>query len=157
MTTLVHRKPPWQHYNNIYHFSLIKIVVLHHLGLQNISWEDFISDEVFTGPQVPPAAFHETSGPSHQQEIHETQTASVPVFVTYQKGTRRLFAVVKQVSSPPRVEGVSFPPSAEQVQDKGKWQLHDEEPSRGQETYLILIQDDDTDLGLQSSKLKEII
>ena len=29
MTTLVQRKPPHQQYNNIYHFALIKIVVLH--------------------------------------------------------------------------------------------------------------------------------
>ena len=82
---------------------------MHQLGLQNISWEDFISHEVFTAPQVPPAAFDETGGPSHQQELHETQTASVPVFVTYQKGTRRLFVAAKRVLSPPRVEGVSFP------------------------------------------------
>jgi len=81
-------------------------VVLHQLGLQNISWEDFISHEVFIGPQVPPVVFHETGGPSHQQEIHETQTTSVPVFVTYQKGTRRLFAATKRVLSPPEVEGV---------------------------------------------------
>jgi len=95
MTTLVHRKPPQQQDNNIYHFALINIVVLHQLGLLNISWEDFIAHEVFTGPQVPPVVFHETGGPSHQQEIHETQTTSVPVFVTYQKGTRRLFAAAK--------------------------------------------------------------
>ena len=119
MTTLVQKKPPQQQYNNIYHFSLIKIVVLHQLDLMNISWEDFIAHEVFTGPQVPPVVFHEVGGPSHQQEIHETQTTSVPVFVTYQKGTRRLFAAAKRVLSPLGVEGFSFPPLAEQVQDKG--------------------------------------
>jgi len=88
-------------------------VVLHQLGLQKFSREDFISHEVFTGPQVPPVVFHETRGPSHQQEIHETQTTSVPVVVTYQKGTRRLFATAKQVLSPPGVEGFSLPPSVE--------------------------------------------
>ena len=85
---------------------------MHQLGLQNISWEDFISHEVFTAPQVSLAAFHETGGPSHQQEGHETRTASMPVFVTYQKGTRRLFAAAKRVLSPPGVEGVSLPSSA---------------------------------------------
>lgn len=55
-------------------------MVLHQLGLQNISWEDFISHEVFTGPQVTLAVFHEIGGPSHQQEIHETQTSIVPFF-----------------------------------------------------------------------------
>ena len=79
------------------------------------------------------------------------------VFVTYQKGTRRLFAAAKRVLSPPRVEGVSLPPSSEKVQDKGKFPLDDEGPSRGKETNFILIQDDDTNLGSQSSKLKEII
>jgi len=52
------------------------------------------------------------------------------------------------------VEGVLFPPSAKQVQDKGKKPLHDEGPSGGQEADFILIQDDNTDL---SSKLKDII
>lgn len=66
MTTLLQKKTPQQQYNNVYHFSLIKIVVMHQLGLQDISWEDFISHEFFTAPQVPPEAFHETGGPSHQ-------------------------------------------------------------------------------------------
>lgn len=77
----------------------------------------------------------------------------MPVFVTYQKGTRRLFVAVKRVLSPPMVEGVS----TKQVQDKGKQPLHDEGPSEGHEREFILIQDDDIDLGSQSSKLKEII
>jgi len=55
----------------------------------------------------------------------------VPVYVTYEKGTRRLFAAAKRVLSPPGVEGVSLPLSAEQVQDKGKWPLHDEELQEG--------------------------
>ena len=53
MTTLVQTKPPHQQYSNIYHFALIKIVVLHQLSLLNVSWEDFISHEVFIGPHVP--------------------------------------------------------------------------------------------------------
>lgn len=65
MTTLVQRKPPHQQYNNIYHFALIKIVVLHQLSLLNVSWEDFISHEVFTGPQVSQSVFHEAGEPSH--------------------------------------------------------------------------------------------
>lgn len=139
MTTVVQRKPLHQQYNNIYHFALIKIVVLHQLSLLNVSWEDFISHEVFTGPQVPPSVFHEAGEPSHQQEVHETQTTSVPMFFTYQKGTRRLFAAAKRVLSPLGVEGVLFPSLAEQVQDKGKQPLHDEGPSEGQETDFILI------------------
>jgi len=83
MTTLVQKKTPQQQYNNIYHFALIKIVVMHQLGSQDISWEDFISHELLTSPQVPPIALHETGGPSHQQESHDIQAASAPVFVTY--------------------------------------------------------------------------
>ena len=56
----------------------------------------------------------------------------------------------------PRVEGFSLPSSAQWVQDKGKRPLHDEGPLGEQETDFILIQDDDTDLGPQSSKLKEV-
>ena len=48
MTTLVQRKTPEQQYSSIYHFELIKIVVMHQLGSQEISWEDFISHEFFT-------------------------------------------------------------------------------------------------------------
>jgi len=70
-------------------------MVLHQLSLLNVSWDDFISHEVFTSPQVTPSAFHEAGGPSHQQEVHEIQTTSVIVFITYQKGTRRLFAAAK--------------------------------------------------------------
>ena len=55
------------------------------------------------------------------------------------------------------MEGVSLPPSTEQVQDRGKQPLHDEGPLGGQEIDFILIQDDDTDLDSQSSKLREII
>lgn len=72
MTTLVQSKLPHQQYNNIYHFALIKIVVLHQLSLLNVSWDDFISHEVFRSPQVTPSIFHEAGGPSHQQEVHET-------------------------------------------------------------------------------------
>jgi len=52
---------------------------------------------------------NEIGGPSHQYECHETIT--VLVFITYLRGTRHLFAKVKQMLSPPWVEGDSFPPS----------------------------------------------
>ena len=55
------------------------------------------------------------------------------------------------------MEGVSFLSTTKKVQDKGKQLMHDEGPSEGQEREFTLIQDDDTDLGSQSSKLKEII
>jgi len=63
-------------------------VVVHQLGLQGITWDDFISREFLKASQGPSEARHETGGPSYQHEGHETQTASVPTFITYQKGTR---------------------------------------------------------------------
>jgi len=47
-------------------------VVIHQLGLQGITWEDFISREFFTAPWGPSKALHETGGPSYQHEGHET-------------------------------------------------------------------------------------
>jgi len=89
-----------------------------------------------------------------------------------------LFTAAKRVLSPPRVEGVSFssldhrkilssprvkgafPSSiAKQVQgrDKGKKQMHEEGPTEGQDRDFVLIEEDDTDLGSQSSSLKDMI
>ena len=157
MTTLVQHKTPQQQFNSIYHFALIKIVVIHQFGLQDITWEDFISREFFTAPQGPPEVLHETGEPSYQHDGHQTQTASMPVFITYQKGTRQLFAATKRVLSPLGVEGVSLPSSAQQVLDKGKRPLQDEGPSGERETDFILIEGDDTDMGPQSTNLREII
>jgi len=47
MTHYVQRKPFPQQLSSIYHFSLIKIVVLHQLYLQNIPWKTFIAHEIF--------------------------------------------------------------------------------------------------------------
>ena len=89
MTTLVQKKTPEQQYNSIYHYALIKIVVVHQLGLQGISWEDFISHDFFTAPQIPSKVVHEPGKPSHQPEGHETEPINVLVFVTYQRGDRK--------------------------------------------------------------------
>ena len=82
----------------------------HQLGLQGISWEDFISHDFFSAPQVVSEAEHEIGGPSHQYELHKT--ATMPIFITYQKGSRPLFAAAKRVLSPPGVEGASLLTSA---------------------------------------------
>ena len=110
MTTLAQHKTPQQRFNNIYHFSLIKIVVVHQLGLQGITWDDFISREFFVASKGPSEAGHETGGPSYHHKGHET--ASVPVFISYQRGTRWLLAPSKRVLSPPGVEGASLPSSS---------------------------------------------
>ena len=48
----------------------------------------------------------EEGGPSRHEQAKETETVGVPVFVTYQRGTRRLFAATRSVLSPQGVEGV---------------------------------------------------
>ena len=108
MALYVQRKPFPQQFNNIYHFSPIKIVVLHQLSLLNIPWDTFNAHEIFKGPQVIPSVSQEEGVPSRQPDVHETETTGVPMFVTYERGTRRIFATARQVLSPPRVEGVSF-------------------------------------------------
>ena len=107
MTTLVQHKTPQQQLNSVYHFALIKILVVHQLGLQGITWDDFMSRDFFRASQGLSEIGHETSGPSHRYERHET--VSVSVFITYQRGTRHLFAAAKRVLSPPGVEGASLP------------------------------------------------
>ena len=171
MTTLVQKKTPEQQHNNIYHYALIKIIVVHQLGLPGITWDDFISHDFFAAPQPPQDIFHDEAEPSHQFQVPETEPISSLVCVTYQRGHRALFAVARQVLSPPRVEGVSLPSSAarvlsphgmegvspstsSQVQDRGKMPMHDEGPSVGQDTDFILI---DVDSSSPSSKLKETI
>ena len=114
---------------------------MHQLGLQGIAWDEFISRDFFAAPQ-PPEVVHDEGEPSHQFGVPETEHISVPACVTYQRGTRALFAAARRVLSPPRVEGVSLPstearvlsphgvegvsPSTSaQVQDRGKRPMHD--------------------------------
>jgi len=35
---------------------------------------------------------HEEGGPLGHEKVQETETVGVPVFVTYERGTRKLFA-----------------------------------------------------------------
>ena len=66
MIVLVQKKTPKQKHNSIYHYALIKIVVVHQLRLHGIAWEDFISHDFLTSSQPPPETFHDASEPSHQ-------------------------------------------------------------------------------------------
>ena len=109
INTFMLHKTPQQQPNSVFHFPLIRILVDHQLGLQGIAWEDFISHDFFNTSQVISEPGQEMGGPSHQHEHHETTT--MPVFVTYQRGSRHLFAAAKRVLSPPRVEGASLPAS----------------------------------------------
>lgn len=95
MAHYVKKKPYPQQLNNIYHFFLIKVIVLHQLNLLNIPWETFISHEVFKGPQIFSSVHQEEGGPSGYEQVKEIETIGMPVFVTYERGTRRLFAAVR--------------------------------------------------------------
>ncbi len=108
MALYVQRKPFPRQFNNIYHFSLIKIVVLHQLSLLNIPWATFMAHEIFKGPQVIPLVPQEEGGPSRRLGVHKTETIGVLVFVTYERGSKRLFAAARRVLSPPGVEGILF-------------------------------------------------
>lgn len=69
----------------------------------------------------------------------------MPVYITYQKGSRPLFAAAKRVLSPLGVEGASLPTSTSQKQGKGKELVQEEGPLGERETEFILLHDDDTD------------
>ena len=93
--------------SSLYHYSLIKIIVLHHLSLLKISWETFISHDIFRGPQIPPPVSQEVEGPSSNahmkidEEAKETRATDVPgTYMTYQRGIRRLFSVDRKVFFP---------------------------------------------------------
>ena len=147
MVPLVQRKSLAHQHKSIYHYAFIKIIVMHQLAQQGITWEDFISCDYFEALQPPPKIVHDEGGPSHQPDIPETEHISAPPYVTYQRGHRALFASTRRVLSPPGVEGVSLtssaqrvlsPPcvegaslstSAPQVQDKGKKPKYEQRPS----------------------------
>ena len=95
MALYVKKKPYPQYLNNIFHYSLIKIIVIHQLNLLNMPWETFISHEMFKGPQIFSSVHHEEGGPSSHEKVKKTETVGVPVFVTYKRGTRKLFAVAR--------------------------------------------------------------
>lgn len=62
MKIIAKRKPYLQQLNSIYHFSLIKIVVLNQLNQLGMPWETFISHEVFKGPQIFSSVHQEEGG-----------------------------------------------------------------------------------------------
>ena len=96
MVSMMQRKSPTQQYKSLYHYGLIQLVVLHQLAQQGISWEYFISHELFTAPSPPhPEVIHEDGGPSQQYDIPVTRHVSSSPLVTYQRGQRALFAAAR--------------------------------------------------------------
>jgi len=69
--------------NNLFHHFVIKIIVLHHLNQLNISWDNFIANNIFTAPQPPhakdmPSSSHPID--HHAEDIHPPAqpTTSIP-------------------------------------------------------------------------------
>jgi len=62
---------------------------------------------MFKGPQIFSLVHHEEGGPSSHEKVKETETIGVPVFVTYKRGTRKLFVGARRVLSPQGLKGVS--------------------------------------------------
>ena len=81
MNTFMPHKIPQQQLKSVYHFALTKVLVDHQLGLQGITWDDFISRDLFNTSQVLSEAEHEIGGPFHQYDHHEITI--MLVFITY--------------------------------------------------------------------------
>ena len=65
MSSVVRRRTPFQKMHSLFHHSLIKMVVLHQLEKQGITWDVFITHEVFTYPQPP----HQPNLPSSSTKV----------------------------------------------------------------------------------------
>lgn len=107
MVLYVKKKPYTHQLNNMFQYSLIKIIFLHQLDLINMTQETFISHEMFNGPQIFSSVHQEEGGTSGHEKVKETEIVGVLVFVTYERGNRKLFVAARQVLSPQGVEGVS--------------------------------------------------
>ena len=68
----------------IFHHSLIKIIVLHHLKQLNIPWSSFIANDIFTAPpiqhaqDVPSSSHPSTSIPPSQPTVHASSSDQSP-------------------------------------------------------------------------------
>lgn len=97
--------------NNLYHHS-IKLIVLHHIDLLNISWDTFISNEILKNPQIHPPVPQEgretsTSFAAVKTRKHQAKSPGLvkECNLKYQRGLRKLFAAERQVFAPHGVEG----------------------------------------------------
>ena len=92
-----HREYEFQ-MNNLFHHSLIKIIVLHHLKQLKIARETFIEAEVLTSPPNEPARPIPPSSLVSQKQTRLYSRATVnkckkdKEFKTYQRGHRQVFA-----------------------------------------------------------------
>lgn len=73
MAYIVQKKPHHQQMSSIYHYSLIKVIVLHHINLLNIFWDTFIANDIFNGPQIPPLVPQEVENPSSSAKVKKDE------------------------------------------------------------------------------------
>lgn len=112
MAYIVQKNPYPQQMRSIYQYSLIKMIVLHHLNLLNISWDTFIANDIFNGTQTLPLVSQEVERPSNSDKVKESEkdketkvVEKLESYKTYQRGARNLFAMDRQVFTPLDVEG----------------------------------------------------
>jgi len=51
------------------------MIVLHHFNLLNISWDTFIANDIFNGPQIPPPVSQEEKRPSNNAKLKKSEKA----------------------------------------------------------------------------------
>jgi len=80
MSFIAQRKDYDHQMQNIFHHSLIKMIVLHHLDQLNIAWDTFISNDIFTIPpiqhgQEAPSSSHPSTSIPPPQPIHHPSSS----------------------------------------------------------------------------------
>ena len=80
MSYIVQKRPPSQQMQSLFHHSLIKMIVLHHLEQQGIPWEVFITHDVFKNPQniplqiLPSSSHPPSSAPPSAPTDHDSSS-----------------------------------------------------------------------------------
>ena len=87
--------------HNIFHHSLIKMVVMNQLQHKNIPWDAFIANEVFTTApihhehNIPSSSHHDIRALSSERDVEAAGTKMIdiePFSFTYQRAHRHVFA-----------------------------------------------------------------
>ena len=120
MASFVKKKMYDHQMPSLFHHSLIKMIVLYQLEPQGISWETFISHDVFTDPR----AFIQQNFPSTSQPSTSTHPSSPHV-----PSPQRISPLTSSLKL--RSEGADSSPSEEKIE--GNSQEETETDNNGQE------------------------
>ena len=105
MAFIVQKREYEHQMSSLFHHSLIKIIVLHHLDDLKIAWEIFISNEIFTVPpiendQYAPSSSHpSTSIPPSHPIVHGSSSDQSPSYISPPSSPSHI-----ETGSPSRVE-----------------------------------------------------